>query len=238
VIGETFVKTATDILEEVKSIFSAKWQRRDGNKVPKLDDIQLGSNDAVQLEGTVLYADMADSTGLVTGFKDWFAAEIYKSYLIAACHIIRNNSGVITAFDGDRVMAVYRGDTKNSAAGKSALQISWAVKEINSAVRSAYPTTSFQLVHSVGIDTSDLFVAKTGIREFNDLVWVGSAANYAAKLAGGAEFSNGVFITDAVFKRLRDDVKYGGNPRRSMWEQLRWNATNKVIYRSTWSWKP
>ena len=36
---------------------------------------------------------------------------------------------------------------------------------------------------SVGIDTSELFVARTGIRRANDLVWVGRAANHAAKLS-------------------------------------------------------
>ncbi len=231
------MKSATEILEEVKEILATRWKTRDGIKVPEAENVQLG-NDAVKLEGTVLYADMADSTGLVIGFKDWFAAEIYKSYLVAACHIIRNNSGVITAFDGDRVMAVFHGDSKNSSAGKSALQINWAVQEINTAVRNAYPNTSFQLRHSVGVDSSDLFVAKTGIRDYNDLVWVGPSANYAAKLAGGAEFSNGAFITEAVFGRLRDDVKNGGNPKRSMWEKLLWKATAKTVYRSTWTWKP
>jgi class 3 adenylate cyclase len=47
-------------------------------------------------------------------FKDWFAAEIYKSYLISACRIIRDNGGEITAFDGDRVMAVFIGNMKNT----------------------------------------------------------------------------------------------------------------------------
>jgi len=232
------VKSASEIIAEVKDILAARWQERDSKKVPELEDLQLNSNDAMRLEGTVLYADMVDSTGLVTGFKDWFAAKVYKAYLGAACHIIRNNSGAVTAFDGDRVMAVYRGDAPNSSASKSALQISWAVKEINTAIKTTYPNTAFELQQSIGIDTSDLFVTKTGIRGFNDLVWVGSAANYAAKLAGGAGFSGGVFITEAVFSRLRDDAKYGGSPRRSMWEQLQWHATNKVIYRSNWTWEP
>jgi class 3 adenylate cyclase len=147
----------------------------------------LLGNDAVMLEGTVLYADMADSTALVDGFKDWFAAEVYKSYLVAASHIIRKNSGEITAFDGDRVMAVYVGGTKNTSAAKTALQLNWAVNEINAALKSIYPNSAFQLKHSVGIDTSNLFVAKTGIRNSNDLVWVGRAANYAAKLCAVTE---------------------------------------------------
>src|SRR5436305_868835 len=79
--------------------------------------------EAVELDATVLYADLADSTGLVQGYKDWFAAEVYKTYLMAASELIKNNDGTITAFDGDRVMGVFIGGSKNSSAARCALQI-------------------------------------------------------------------------------------------------------------------
>lgn len=231
------MKTADEIIDEVKKILRTKWETRKGIKVPEPEDIRLG-NDAVTLDGTVLYADMADSTGLVNGYKDWFAAEVYKSYLVAACYVIRNNSGVITAFDGDRVMAVYVGDSKNSMAAKSALQLKWVVSEINTSLKAAYPNSAFQLRHSIGIDSSNLFVAKTGIRDSNDLVWVGRSANYAAKLSSLSDVAYSSFITESVFSMLSDETKYGGNPRRIMWERSHWEERNIVIYKSNWSWKP
>jgi class 3 adenylate cyclase len=231
------MKTAQEIVAEVKDILATTWKTRKGTKVPEPEDIKLG-NDAVLLDGSVLYADMADSTALVNGYKDWFAAEVYKSYLVAACHVIRNNSGVITAFDGDRVMAVYIGDSKNSSAAKTALQLNWVVAEVNAALKAAYPNSAFQLRHSVGIDTSSLFVAKTGIRNSNDLVWVGRAANYAAKLSGLSEAGYSAFITEPVFSVLSDETKNGGNPKRSMWERSHWQERNITIYKSNWTWKP
>ncbi len=231
------MKTAKEIIAGVKEILATKWETRKGTKVPEPEDVKLG-NDAVLLDGTVLYADMADSTALVNGFKDWFAAEVYKCYLTAACHLIRNNSGVITAFDGDRVMAVYIGGSKNSSAAKSALQLSWAVNEINAKLKAAYPSTAFELRQSVGIDTSSLFVARTGIRDSNDLVWVGRAANYAAKLSGISDSSASIFMTEPVFDVLSDETKYGGNPKRSMWERSHWQERNITIYKSNWSWEP
>lgn len=45
-----------------------------------------------------------------------------------------------------------------------------------------YPKTTFEIRHVVGIDTSDPWVDRTGVRRANDLVWVGPAANYAAQL--------------------------------------------------------
>ncbi len=231
------MKTAQEIIAEIKDVLTTTWKTRKGIKVPEPEAVKLG-NDAVLLDGTVLYADMADSTALVSGYKDWFAAEVYKSYLVAACHVIRNNSGAITAFDGDRVMAVYIGDAKNSSAAKTALQINWVVNEINTALKASYPNSAFQLRHSVGVDTSSLFVAKTGIRDANDLVWVGGAANYAAKLSGISEEGFGAYITDSVFDLLRDEVKNGGTPKRSMWERRHWKERNATIYRSNWRWTP
>ena len=152
------MKSSDEILSEVRSILSTKWQTREGKKVPETENVKLG-NDAVTLDGTVLYADLTDSTGLVKGYKDRFAAEIYKSYLSAACHIIRNQSGTISAFDGDRVMAVFIGNFRNSNAAKAALQISFITRQINAEIKKAYRNTSFTLEQAIGIDSSSLYVA-------------------------------------------------------------------------------
>lgn len=226
---------AKEIMQEVKSIFGKKWQTRQGRKVPEAEDVQLG-NDAIAIEGAVLYADMTDSTGLVNGFKPWFAAEVYKAYLVAACRTIRNNGGEITAFDGDRVMAVFMGEYKNTSAARTALQINYIVREINSAIQTAYPNTAYKLQQAIGVDVSELFVARTGIRASNDLVWVGRAANYAAKLCSLGDASFPTYITEAVFNKLNDEAKYGGNPRESMWEKRIWNDRGLVVYRSSWWW--
>lgn len=226
-----------EIQEEVKEIFKTKWERRDGNVVPEPDDVQLW-NDAVCFDGTVLYADLADSTALVKGFKDSFAAEVYKAYLVSACCLIRLNDGVITAFDGDRVMAVFIGDLKNSSAAKTALMINYVVKEvINKSIKEQYPKTEFQMQQVVGIDTSKLFIARTGIRGSNDLVWVGRAANFAAKLCALREGIYVSYITEDVFNALSDTSKNGGNPKRCMWEKVLRTSQGINVYRSSWHWK-
>lgn len=227
--------TSKDILAEINNIFSTRWSTREGRKVPEAEDVSLG-NDAVSLDGTVLYADMADSTGLVNNFKDWFAADVYKAYLVSACRIIRYNGGGITAFDGDRVMAVFIGSRKNTLAAKTALQINFIVKEINSVIKSSYKDTAYQLNQAVGIDTSKLFIAKTGIRNANDLVWVGRAANYAAKLCTLGDTDYPTHITESVYSALAEEAKFGGNPRRMMWEKRMWTERGIVVYRSNWWW--
>lgn len=228
--------TSEDILKEIRAVFGKKWSTREGRQVPEAEDLALG-NDAVTLSGTVLYADMADSTGLVNGFRPWFAAEVYKAYLLGACRAIRNNGGEITAFDGDRVMAVFLGNSKNTTAVKSALQINYLVEKTNEMLRSAYPTTAYTLRQTVGIDTSDLFVARTGIRNANDLVWVGRAANYAAKLSALGDQDYPTYITDQVFAKLNAEAKFGGQGKELMWEKRVWTKYQKTVYRSNWWWE-
>ena len=230
--------TLTEMLAEVKEIFKTKWETREGQQVPEAEDIKLG-NDAVTLKGTVLYSDLADSTGLVKGYRDWFAAEVYKAYLLCACRLIRHNGGVITAFDGDRVMAVFIGSTKNTSAGICALQINYVVQNVlNKTIKEIFPSTGYQLQQSVGIDTSDLFIARTGIRGSNDLVWVGRAANYAAKLCSLREGTFSSFVTEDVFNSFSENAKFGGDPKKIMWEKVMWKEQGIAIYRSNWWWAP
>lgn len=228
--------TLKDVRDEVAAVFATRWQTRAGQVIPETEDVRLG-NDATTLSGTVLYADLTDSTELVLKYKNHFAAEVYKAYLVTACRIIRDDGGVITAFDGDRVMAVYLGASKESNAARTALKINWAVKNvINPAIRQQYSDTSFAVSQVVGVDTSPLFIARTGIRGSNDLVWVGRSANYAAKLCAIREAGYASYITEPVFNALDERSKFGGNPKQLMWEKVIWKETGLAIFRSNWWW--
>jgi class 3 adenylate cyclase len=226
-----------DLESEVDTVFRTLWYERDGRKVPEPDDVRLG-NDAVKLEGTVLYADLADSTNLVKGFKWWFAAEVYKAYLVCACRIIRQNGGTITAFDGDRVMAIYIGDGRDPAAVRSAMQINYATTRIiNPKIKQVFPDTTYDVKQSVGIDRSDLYAVRTGIRGANDLVWVGMAANIAAKMCTIRD-GCATRITHEVYQNLDDSTTFGGDPRQNMWSDYHWTEQNTYIHRSTYWWEP
>jgi len=227
----------TDLESEIKAIFESTWEEREGKVVPDPKDLSLG-NDAVKLKATILYADMADSTDLVDSNSHKFAAEMYKAYLRCAARIIKNEQGTITAYDGDRVMAVFLGDAKNDSAVRSALKINHVVQKIiNPLLKDQYPKKTYQLKHVVGIDTSELLVARIGVRNDNDLVWVGRAANYAAKLCS-LNGKHSTYITGTVFNAMSKDVKYGGKDSSSMmWEEKVWTARNNMrIYGSIWMW--
>jgi class 3 adenylate cyclase len=223
-----------DLESEVGTIFRSRWTERDGTVVPDDTSVTLG-NDAVKLTATVLYADLADSTEMVDSKLPAYSAEVYKTFLHCGAKIIKSERGAVSAYDGDRVMAVFIGKSKNTSAVRAAMKLRYAVNEIiNPAKDKQYASAAEEPVKFVvGIDTSSLFIAKTGVRGANDLVWVGRAANYAAKLS--ALPSTYVYITKEIFGNMHESVKT--TEGRAMWEAVRWDSfDDRVIYRSNWWW--
>ncbi len=230
---------ADEIQREVQKIFSDQWTTRSGQIVPEPENIKLG-NEAVEFETpAILYADLTGSTALVDG-RDWrFAAEIYKSYLYAAARIVRHMGGKITSYDGDRIMAMFIGDSPCTSATKAGLKINHAVLDIiNPALKAQYPNSGYSIRQVVGIDTSPIRAARTGVRGGNDIVWIGRCANYAAKLTE-LKLAERTWITQAVFDRLHHSAKFADANQTPMWKGYKWSENgDKQIYGSTWKMSP
>ncbi|HEV2517197.1 MAG TPA: adenylate/guanylate cyclase domain-containing protein [Devosia sp.] len=231
------MSVADDIRTKSKATFKADWTVRKGAVVPAPEDLTL-SNDAVHLEtAAVLYADLDQSTALVKDKKWWFAAEVYKSFLYATARLINSEGGTIVSYDGDRIMGVFIGRAPCNDAARCALKINYAVKKIVQVELDRHygdRAGGYQINHVVGIDVSDIRAARTGVRGDNDIVWVGNAANLAAKLTSlSADWPTR--ITKAVYNKLNDAQKFSDG--RSIWTERTWNAHGgDTIYASKWTW--
>lgn len=221
------MKFRSDLTTEVKSIFSESWQVQETDSVPDPEDLRFGNHAKDLKLATVLYADLNGSTKMVDSKKWTFSAEVYKAYLRCAARIINNEEGVISAYDGDRIMAIFTGDYKNTTAVRTAMKINLAVREIiNPELKIAYKDTDFQVNHVIGIDTTQLRTARIGVRGYNDLVWIGRAANYAAKLTDLTNYS--IWITKTVYDSMSDAVKIHNQSKENMWKKHIWTAMNKL----------
>lgn len=174
---------ADDLAAKVREFSRDRWgDIPTGYVVPAPESLTFG-NTGIRINATVLYADIRDSTPMVDALLDTLAAEYYKAFLHCCAKIVKASDGTITAYDGDRLMAVFVGREQAENAIISALKINGAVSQIiNPQFASVYTTNHRPLSHTVGIDCGVLLTAKTGVRVDSDLVWVGPAANYAAKL--------------------------------------------------------
>lgn len=224
---------ADDIKKNSADTFGAKWTERDGQLVPDASDLKL-ANDAVRFEkATVLYADLDQSTDLVESKKWQFAGEVYKTFLYAASRLILNHGGNIVSYDGDRVMGIFISKSQRNDAVSCALKINYAVKNYVQAEKEKHWSGDFKIRHVIGIDTSEVRAARTGVRGDNDLVWIGTAANLAAKLTSLSS-DKATWITKRVYDGLNDPQKLGPHGE-DIWHKWKWSQhDDEEIYSSTY----
>lgn len=230
-----------ELAGDVQTIINTLWNKRSGQKVPSTSEVALAGG-AVELDATFLYADLANSSKMAKELDRRVAAKIVKSFLMTSAKIIKFRGGTIVSFDGDRILGVFYGSSKNSSAARCALNINYAVtKIIRPKFEAKYDSVkdaSFKIRHGVGVDTGTVLAVRGGARGENDLIWIGRAANLAAKLSDLRESPNHSFITASVYNNMNDNSKYADG--KNMWEKRSWNflGDNLNIYRSSWHWAP
>jgi adenylate cyclase len=229
-----------DLKQSVDDILAQSWDIRDGTVVPETKDVALAGG-GVNLEATILYSDLAESTRLVTDFDGRTAARVMKAFLACSSRIIRTHGGDIRSFDGDRVMGIFIGDSKNTSAANSALKINWAMTEvIRPKVEAKYPILSqrgFTLRHATGVDRSTILAVRGGVHGANDLIWVGRAGAVAAKLSSLRVRNYTSYVTADVYNTMAKVAKVSSDGK-DMWELMPAKQYGLATYRSTWWRRP
>lgn len=224
------VDTLTD---EIETILSTKWVERDGNVVPESEDIAL-KDGAVKIDAVFLYADLAGSSKLARLCPWETTAKIIRAYLDCCVRLIRVHGGEIRSFDGDRVMGIFKGESPNTTASKCAREIDWIVENVlNPKAKEKFKSVKdndIKINHCIGIDTGTAVAVRAGIRNNNDLIWIGRAPSFAAKLSDIRNYPYSVYITKASYDRLHDSAKK--NETENIWEQssMEFAGENKIIY--------
>lgn len=227
----------------VNAVIAARWNLRLGRVVPTPDTVILGGG-AVDLDCTILYADLARSSHLASTFDRRIAAKAVKAFITCATRLVAFHRGTVVSFDGDRIMAVFVGDLKNTNAVTTALRLNYAVKNILAprltSEFAALRESGFVLRHGAGIDTGVTLAVRTGMRQVNDLVWIGRSPNLAARLSEIREASYATYITSAVYSKLPDRLKFDGAENEPVWERrtFKWRDESIYLYRSLWTQQP
>lgn len=230
---------AENVDAEVCGTLSKEWNIRNGLVVPVSSDIALAGG-GVRLDAAILYADLAGSTKLVMSLDKRVTARLFKSFLGASSRIIRHFGGEIRSFDGDRVMGIFLGDNKESVATKVALKINALVLDVLrprfKAKYDVFANGTHTIAHCCGVDTSEVLVVRAGVRNDNDLTWIGRAPNVAAKLSNIRNASVQTFITSTVLARLDSPSRFSKGT--DMWKAYTWNEVEGIssVYGSSYKW--
>lgn len=202
------------IKSELQNILTTSWDERSGTVIPDTTDIAL-KNGAVKLTATFLYADLAESSILAKLCPWQTTAKIIRCYLDTAVRLIRHHGGEIRSFDGDRVMGVFIGDTKNTDAVTCARKIDWVVTNlINPKANKEFASirnNDIKIKHCIGVHTSEVRAVRAGIRSNNDLIWIGDAPSFAAKLSDIRDYPYEVYISKNCYNKIFNGAKTGAN---------------------------
>lgn len=229
------------ITEEVNNVLNIAWDERTGNVIPETTDVAL-KNGAVKIEATFLYADLAGSSILAKKCPWQTTAKIIRSYLDTAVRLIRYHGGEVRSFDGDRVMGIFKGTTPNTSAANCARNIDWVVTNlINPKAMEKFKSirdNDIKIKHCVGIDTSEARAVRSGIRNNNDLIWIGKAPSFAAKLSDIRDYPYEVYISKESFNKLASDAKKNGT--KDVWTSkiVTIGGKNYTVYRTNTPLKP
>jgi adenylate cyclase len=207
-----------ELEDQVGDILSIKWDARDGKTIPSSEDVKLADG-AVKINAAFLYADLA-ATSQLTKLCPWeTTAKIIRAYLDSSVRIIRSYEGEVRSFDGDRVMGIFMGDMKNTMATKCAREIFYTVEHIigpkATSQFKSFKDNAIKLKNCVGIDYGDARAVRAGIRNSNDLIWIGKAPSFAAKLSDIRTYANCVYISERSYKILDKSAKFVGE--KNIW---------------------
>lgn len=231
--NETFLK------DRVESLFGTNFQQRDGRVVPASTDVTL-KDGAVKVEAVFLYSDLAGSALLSQACPWTTTAKVIRAFLDCSTRLIIENGGAIRSFDGDRVMGVFMGDRRNSNATICGREIHWAVRKIiQPAAQSRFKSireNRIEIRNCSGIDSGEVRAVRSGIRENNDLIWIGKAASFSAKLSDIREIGYHTFVSKRVYSALADDAKF--NDGKNMWisSSVEFAGSSETVYKSN-HWK-
>ncbi|HEY0313828.1 MAG TPA: adenylate/guanylate cyclase domain-containing protein [Allosphingosinicella sp.] len=228
------------LADRVDTLFDTNFDQRDGRVVPTTADVAL-KNGAVKIDATFLYADLAGSAKLSDSCAWTTTAKVIRAFLDCATRLIVKHGGHIRSFDGDRVMGVFMGDSKNSSASICGREIHWAVRKvIHPKAHERFKSirdNGIEIRHGVGIDTGEVRAVRSGIRDNNDLIWIGKAASFSAKLSDVRDVGNHTYVSSRVYNKLSEVAKFAEDGK-NMWSSATFEFANKTetVYKSN-HWK-
>ncbi|WP_243368953.1 adenylate/guanylate cyclase domain-containing protein [Microvirga solisilvae] len=232
-----------DLKSEFAEILLNKFDVRDGRVVPNSEDLALRS-EAVKIEATFLYADLAGSSKLSRNCAWDVTAKIIRAYLHLASKLIRLHGGEIRSFDGDRVMGVFIGANQANDAVACAQKIDWMIYNWLSPV--ALNLFNLQelgftsINHCIGIDSGIAHAVRAGIRNNNDLIWVGQPPSFAAKLSDIRTAPYEVYTSETVMLKLSNQMKFPTGANAFVWlpVEFEFAGGKHTVYCTHWMLRP
>lgn len=225
------LETQKTLTSRILNLFADAPQHRCVPHVPGISDYE-DRGTVLDVECSTVFADFGGSTELVDRYDRKFALWLLRSYLLCASSAIRYYGGEVTAFEGDGIMALFTGESKEDMAVRSGFGIQWAVTNlIQPKIDELFPDVGYKMHQVVGIDSSTLSAVRTDVWNHYDILWVGGSANHAANLTRINDAPFSTYITHRIHSKLSPQLMRANDS--DLWEPTIGQIVGCEVFRSS-----
>lgn len=158
----------------------------EGLVIPAPEDLLLGESRAMDM--VILYADIRGYSDKTRISRERSIVKILNTFLTEMTRVAEDHGGTLGGFTGDRVMGIFPNAAKRKKPYIDAVECALMMQTVVLYSLNAFLKTLKygQLACGIGIDAGRVLVSRLGPKNRNALVYVGDAANIAAKLSDRA----------------------------------------------------
>ncbi|RKX70656.1 adenylate/guanylate cyclase domain-containing protein, partial [candidate division WOR-3 bacterium] len=162
----------------------------------------------VQVEATILFADIRGFTPMVEDLRPDYTVELLNQFLSAMTEEVFKEDGTLDKYIGDCVMAVFGAPIAHPDDPLRAIRTGLGMKERVKEINESWRERGFfeELKIGIGINTGKVLAGNIGSEKRMDYTVISDAVNLASRLEGVAE-PDQIIISEATYLRVKDRVR-------------------------------
>lgn len=211
-------------------------EQKRGRVFPDIDQMVIG--EAREFDLAVLHIDVDNYTNLMSRLTDHGKLRFMNSFLSEMGNTVREYSGRVEKFVGDKVTAIFGIGETEELASKHCLHCALTMlTKIKYAINPYFESIKMPSFScSVGIDYGTTWIARTGIHNLTQFSLVGNTVNIASQMEEIASH-NQIFLGGNLFSNLsRDEQHHCREMSVSNWTWT-WHEGRKYpVYRYAANW--
>ena len=181
-------------------------EQRTGKVLPDINQMRIG--EAREFNLAVLHIDVVGYASLMSHLTDRGKLRFMNSFLSEMGNTVREHSGRVEKFVGDKVTAVFGIGETAELGCKHCLDCALTMlTKIKYSINPYFQTIDMPFFScSVGMDFGTTWIARTGIHNLTQFSLVGNTVNIASKLEEAA-LGNQIFLGSNLYGNLSQDRK-------------------------------
>jgi adenylate cyclase len=166
--------------------------------------LQLGGE---EVEGTVLFADLADFTSLSEHMPPNHLIRLLNEYFTPLTEIILAHRGTVDKFIGDAIMAFWGAPLPMPDHAVQACKTALEMQAAIAALQKGWMSRGLPLLKArIGLHAGPLVVGNVGSRERFNYTALGDTVNLASRLEGvNKQYGTNILLSQAVYSLVAKD---------------------------------